>query len=650
MTSLRFTEKLDTLPDTLALMRGFQRDDLRDALERARTRRVMAVGAGGSYVSAAYLATCRRTLGHAATVVQTPMEAVVDCDNLQDAEVWIFSASANNADAAAVAHAARDRGCASLVLCTRSPDGSVARWIREHGGEVLVFPVAVLKDGYLASHSLIASVVGIFLAAEDLGDVQSESSLDVLIDSLNHNLNPKVRANRQQEIANLTNGATIIAIIDPLLMPLRALIETSIWEAAICPIQVTDMRNFGHGRHSWLHHYGDQTWIFTATGILSRVSWEVIHSAMPEQTPVIVNDYGSCGRLETAKAVIDGLGWIEAMGANVGIDPGKPGTGEFAGAMYDDESLNDLAVQLSPPIRQKLSAAVMRGTRSLDVAQTANNFNRYVRNLCNTDIGGLVLDYDGTVVTTEGRFEPADAAIVKELVRIHSLGVVIAFASGRGKSLGRDLRRVLPRSMAAETVVGYYNGGHLRMASVDIDATSERPEPNSCILEIAHWMETQPNLLRPCNLELKEVQVTVNKSDILRPHTFVQELCQCSAIAEGRAAVVASAHSYDVIPSTSSKLRVLEVVTDRVGTDRAVVSIGDSGAQMGNDHALISGPYGVSVGAISDDPAGCWSLFGTLTTGPAALLRILKAVVPLEGGGIRLCQHTLDLDARRPNL
>lgn len=74
----------------------------------------------------------------------------------------------------------------------------------------------------------------------------------------------------------------------------------------------------------------------------------------------------------------------------------------------------------------------------------------------------------------------------------HDQGLVVAFASGRGKSLGSALRSVLPSAMAAETIIGYYNGGHIRMASVDINTPGERPEPDPSIAEAVGWIEAQP--------------------------------------------------------------------------------------------------------------------------------------------------------------
>lgn len=69
---------------------------------------------------------------------------------------------------------------------------------------------------------------------------------------------PSSKAALQDKFAGLDSEATLIVIADPLLRPLSLLLETSLWEASLCPIQVTDMRNFAHGRHSWLHHRAER--------------------------------------------------------------------------------------------------------------------------------------------------------------------------------------------------------------------------------------------------------------------------------------------------------------------------------------------------------------------------------------------------------
>ena len=81
--------------------------------------------------------------------------------------------------------------------------------------------------------------------------------------------------------------------------------------------------------------------------------------------------------------------------------------------------------------------------------------------------GGVVLDYDGTVVETRRRFEPADPDMVSELNRVAGAGVRIGIATGRGVSVRRDLQKRLPRALWPVVLVGYYNGAEI--ASLDDD-------------------------------------------------------------------------------------------------------------------------------------------------------------------------------------
>jgi hydroxymethylpyrimidine pyrophosphatase-like HAD family hydrolase len=57
---------------------------------------------------------------------------------------------------------------------------------------------------------------------------------------------------------------------------------------------------------------------------------------------------------------------------------------------------------------------------------------------------GLVLDYGGTICTTENRFDAPDEAIIKLLASVIEWGTYLGFASGRGSSLQRELRNAIP--------------------------------------------------------------------------------------------------------------------------------------------------------------------------------------------------------------
>ena len=168
MTTPKFTSKLDILTDTLDLLLTFDCHPLANALSLSCGRPAIAVGSGGSQVTASYFSRCRTTLQHGGTMLQSPMELVCEQGSLKGSDVWLFSASADNSDLAAAAMAAKHRGCDRIVICTRNRTGRVALWVERTGGVVVSVPVAEQKDGFLATHSLFASMVALLLASDTL--------------------------------------------------------------------------------------------------------------------------------------------------------------------------------------------------------------------------------------------------------------------------------------------------------------------------------------------------------------------------------------------------------------------------------------------------------------------------------------------------
>ncbi len=644
MTTPKYSAKLDSLKYTVDLYRVFDARPLAEQIRKSIGRPVVAVGSGGSHVVAYYLDRTLETLGSSRVQVQTPMDLVVSTDDLRNTVVWLFSASANNADISAAAKAARDRGCANIVLCTCNEEGNVSEWVRNNQGEVLVVPVADKKDGYLATHSLISTCTAIFLAASVLSD-GNEPQVGLVSQLEAHLLqcqDTKKRSELAASFARIPVASTVILIADPSLRPVSCLLETSMWETALSSVQVTDMRNFAHGRHAWLHHHTKDTFILALTGQHSQASWSRIEVAIGSAQSPLTFSYRDCGRKQNLFGIIDGLFWLEAMGLAKSVDPAKPGIADFGRSIYEDTSLSELANELPAPVRQKLGAAAQSETVFYTTNDVRKAFATKLETLRTGEIGALVLDYDGTVVSTDQRFQPPRRDIIGELIRLQCLGVAIAFASGRGGSLGQELRSVFPDEVLSKIVVGYFNGGHIISADKDLDI--QRPKQDPVIIDVAQWLANDPSLMRTKNLDPKEIQLSIAHKDINNPAAFLQDLERCPAIAQDSARVVASGHSFDVIPITSNKLNVVHALQKKVGDRKAVFSLGDSGTTIGNDYDLLARDFGLSVDRVCPDLQGCWSLYGARHTGPDALLKILRAVISSPAGGIRLDVTSLGLD------
>lgn len=623
-----FADKLATLPSTVRLAVTGPIEAIAAALHEGVGRPAVAIGSGGSAIMAEFFARCRSTLGLGLTIVQTPMEFVLAQDSWTDFDVWLFSAGADNPDAAGAFTAGLGSAAATIRLLTVNAQGSTALAAGRHDrAQVFVAPVAERKDGFLATHSVVAMVT-CMLAASDLLAKRSPIAESVERYALEVE---RIVAETEPTVPGFHPGDTIVVLHDPQCRTFATLIETSLWETGIAPVQRVDFRNFAHGRHVWAARHPDNMFILAVTTAVSRGIWSRIRDALPQDIRKAELDFGQTGRFRTAVSVIEGLMTIHVLGQATGTDPGKPGRGEFAEAIYGDPGLADLAQRLGPAIRHKLEAVQLHDDPACPATAADIARDDWLGAISKARIGAIVLDYDGTVVATEARLDPPAADLIDELARLADSGVAIAFATGRGGSAGEALRHALPQRLHPKVIVGYYNGGHIRPLSVDID--TDPPEANPDLAALAEWIEKQELLKPGITLKRGKIQITINHADVRSPTEFLGTLASFPAITDGRIKGVSSHHSFDLLPAGTSKTLVSKELRCIIPGGAQVLAIGDSGEPGGNDVELLAEPPSVSVDEVCGSLGGSWSLFGRSPTGPAALLRILRALRVENGHG-----------------
>ena len=630
-----FTEKLDKLEATIGLASDGPIRSLAAALEAGAGRAVVAVGSGGSAVSAEYLARCRATLGLGPTFVRTPMELVLG-DPFAADETWLLSAGADNPDIAAAFRMAAQAGDGPIRMLTTRAGGAVATAVRDHPrGSLYVLPVADAKDGFLATHSLVAGVAAMLAASSSLTErpepkaVLGRFALDCRV----------AMKTAGRMVAGFQNGDTVVVLHDPQTRAVATLIETSLWETGIAPVQKVDFRNFAHGRHVWAARYPDAVFVLALTAAESRRAWDPIDVALPSGVRRGTHDLGNAGRARIATGIVEGLVAVRALGEASGVDPGRPGSGEFAAAIYEDPSLLKLAEELTGPVRHKRRAVLAHDLAAVFHRSICAVGRERLRDLGSVRFVGLVVDYDGTLVETTRRFDPPEPEIVAELTRLADQGILVGVATGRGGSVGEVLRSALPERIHPQVIVGYYNGGHLRGLAVDI--RDDLPERDAAIAGVADWLKASGLLLPDAQWRHAPIQLTVGHTQIRVARGFIEALDDCPAVAAGLVRVISSHHSFDVVPSGTSKMTVVRAL--RRTTDDLVLCIGDSGSPAGNDHEILSEPHGMSVDAVCGDAAGCWSLFGDRPKGPDAALRLLRSLRCADG------KVFVDLDLLAPD-
>lgn len=635
-----FSAKLDDISKSIALVLSANVDSLAAALSSGGSKFAIAVGSGGSAISAAYLRVCRNSLGQGPTLVQTPMEFVLGSEGISDAQVWLFSAGGSNPDILAARSAAIARGASAIHVVTNNARGDLARSCEESKESHLhVLPVADPKDGFLATHSLMSTVSALLAASDRISNHPVGCMLaDSYLTEAEKVLAEQNRSSLAETFASFRRSDTILLLLDPRLAPAGLLIETSVWEAGLCEVQQTDHRNFAHGRHVWLEKRPAETFLISLTGSETDEIWKDIERLVPYAIRRLSIGLGNCGRLQNALGILWALTIVEAIGRATDVDPGKPGVGTFARDIYNSPFLRKLSEELSPAVRHKQAALLSRDDPKSGNVNLLDSFSKLKTRVASSSFAGIVLDYDGTIVSTEGRYDPPGDEVVDELNRLLEEGLPLAIATGRGGSAGEMLREVLSEKHHATVLLGYYNGAYIR--TLDIDIRIEPAPAHPAIGRVVAWFDDNPDLFKQYKLRNSGVQVAVeieHLSDVAEFEArFASDFDDVPGLRLSR-----SAHTIDIGPVEVCKTNVVKALAHSVNAPaESILCIGDSGAPYGNDYALLGMPCSISVDQVCWRPDVCWSFFGRAKVGPQALLHILRSFRRETNG-----RMTLDVDA-----
>ncbi|WP_029874737.1 HAD family hydrolase [Rhizobium leguminosarum] len=638
-----FSSKLDTLADTVEIIKATDLSRMTRALRLGAKKVAYAIGSGGSMISAQFFASCRSDLADPPTIVQTPMEFVLDDRDLTGAQVWLFSGRGENADAHAAAIAARTRGCSDIQIVTSNASASVFEQLPDRGYRKHVLGTHEEKDGFLSTHSLIAVIAALLQAAHDFphGVEKGYSPLADFGNEIRLRREPSRRQEYVQAFHQIASDDTMIVLADPRLKAAATTLDTSLWETALCPVQQTDFRNFAHGRHVWLHKRASETFVLALTGRQSASSWTEIDDTLPDSVRRHEIPYGNTGRLQQAIAVIDALMIVEVIGFGGDVDPAKPGVGDFARAIYDGSALKNTASEFTRPIRRKLRALRKFGTSAVEW-DPVTGFQSFSEQLHAARFHGLVLDYDGTVVPTHARLDPPDRKLMSELERLLDGGLKIGFATGRGGSLGEMLREHINARFHSSILIGYYNGGYLRPLTDDIEKYPAEQAP--AIKSMTAWVIERSHLLKKEIKPDNKVQISVTIDESENSQQFIEELKDAPLVRSKEVGMVFSEHSVDIGLPGNSKLNVVSALGASTLTDPShILCVGDSGAPHGNDFELLGHAHGVSVRDVCHRQDVCWSIFDAVIDGPNALHAILRALTLVSDGIFQLDVQKLGL-------
>jgi len=584
-------------------------DMLREPLMAVACGPALFVGSGGTLAVARLAAMLHEQVGGQPARVVTPLE-LATLPAVARSGVVLFSAGLSHPDAlGALAQLAGNRLRPAVVVTFRDADAVAG--IVPADVHAVVLPQLEFREGFLATTSVLV------MAAALVRAYGGDGALPAVLP--------------RPALPQPTAAEQLLVLTTPGLAPVATDIETRCHELGLASVQVTDYRNFAHGRHVGLLRRAKTTSVLGLVDQpLERLAMATLDVLPRDEIDVTTWRATHEGPAATIELLVASMQLAGTMAARQGVNVARPGAAPFGRRLYHLRLGRLLPPLADGPVQRKLQALVA----SLDAAATRARydeaFNSWCQRLAEQTFGALVLDYDGTVCATSRRYELPDQVVQAGLARLLDNGVIVGFASGRGPSLHRDLRQWVPRHHWPNVVTGLYNGGF----SVTLDqGLPDLVEPSPEMTAVVDRLKPLP-IIDALVIEPRALQVTVS----VRPGAYgeigrlgelvVDTLTQPPELP---AKVVRSGHSIDVVPRTSSKRLVIDRVAAR--TTRPALVVGDQGDVGGNDFELLaSSPWTLTVDRCSADPTRCWYLDAKGRGGPKLLSAYLDALVLVDDG------------------
>lgn len=612
--------------------------ELMDFTEASQGHSYISVGSGGSYTSAILGSLLHRETGGLSQAM-TPFEFLSLGFWSLSHSVELFSAGGNNQDAiASLKWAIMNEPRELLISCSNKPSqvgtiGSRYEFVRlsEH-------PLPSGKDGFLATNSIIANTLLTFRSYKNVlrGGADVPSSLEALM-CANQSLTD-FQVQLEAKFQDFAKLGTLLILHGNWSKPAGIDLESKLVESAILNVQGSDFRNFAHGQHNWIAKRG------TDTAVLCLASRDEIRIAektlelIPNNIPRALISAPFDGPLAAINLIVQEMYFVQKLGKDRGIDPGRPKIPAFGREIY--------RLPISRWHKQtaidQWRVAISRKTSGLgivDVELWRSALASFLNRLSSTELGGIVFDFDGTLCDSNRRFLGIDDKISVALGRLLDQGVRVGIASGRGKSVRIDLQNRIPKPFWNKVWIGYYNGSEIgKLAQEEIPSLAPRTDP--LLEEFLSLCDNISSMVPGVSLEPRSSQISFRSTEGARLSDLTTILLDIKAGHQfDGLKVVQSSHSVDVILAQVSKVNVVNGLAKEDAQN--ILCIGDMGRWPGNDYELLSQPYSLSVDNVSYDPRSCWNLCPSGHRGVQGTLDYLKALTFANG---RMKFHAASLD------
>lgn len=320
-----YSQELDSFASTYSWASQQQVSRLTHFLARWSGDHTVVIGSGGSFSAAVVVALFRELAHHTPTTPMTPLEFGNLLMRLSP-RALLLSAEGKNRDILAAARAAEfaDLASAAVTLTQANPLLELAL----HSSALRAFPFQMdwIKDGYLATNSLLAMVLLFYRAF--FGDRAFEKGMGPLFET--NRL--AIRRARFSQLDSLTEirHRGLLVLHSAQAKPFAIDIESKLAEAAIATVQITDLRQFAHGRHLQLALRAPAPFVLVVTTKDERALAEATVQHLPHRKLFWLLELDGESEQDVAiSGLLDAMFLTEALAQGTIHDPGQPDVPKF---------------------------------------------------------------------------------------------------------------------------------------------------------------------------------------------------------------------------------------------------------------------------------------------------------------------------------
>ncbi|MDE5877688.1 MAG: hypothetical protein K2H47_09380 [Muribaculaceae bacterium] len=330
-----YDKVLSLLPDTLMWSQGIDITAAENFLLEADGLPRIFLGSGGS-LSAAQLAMQLSVENGIVAAAMTPYQYICSAWSRLPAKVVIISAGGRNIDAINAFKTAYTNPQQKVSVIMTSTATPLEQLMDETGENAkFIYPLKN-RDGFLATNSLLAFYSLLLrIYRNDSIEITDWSFTETIGKNLrefigrSYTLTTENWDSHNAALYDARETDRFYVLYSPDTMPVAVDLESRFSEGSVGCLQISDYRNFAHGRFNWFHQRKGQTAIIAIVSAESSKVANDILKELPAEIPLMRLTTDLTGSAATIELLIKSMYLARYLGERWGLDIGAPKVADF---------------------------------------------------------------------------------------------------------------------------------------------------------------------------------------------------------------------------------------------------------------------------------------------------------------------------------